>query len=249
MHDPMTVAFKIKYPWKQKPSQFWPQGYRDTFITIWHVDPEKDGTDDSCGWFKRSRHGNKEILQKIEREFAFELYNEICGIFNPDGSPRYSSLAITLMLFQRAAHIVFNENRRRADRFMKKHFYELVVFAENSTDSLHQGFNNKYGVPIPEDRIKETASIVYGWILRTTTPWYKHPRWHVHHWKIQIHPFQKLKRYLFERCCKCGKGYSYGYYPMSDWHGTKTWHQECDDGAKIGSMTSQAGKATNGIAL
>lgn len=32
MHDPMTVAF-----------YFWS-------ITIWHVDPEKDGIDDSCGW-------------------------------------------------------------------------------------------------------------------------------------------------------------------------------------------------------
>src|SRR3974377_2148720 len=77
MHDPQILAFDIKYPWWQSkpwPKKFqhsgsdrfawkrmsekeqrgcephWPQGYRDTFVNIWHVDPEKDGTDDSCGW-------------------------------------------------------------------------------------------------------------------------------------------------------------------------------------------------------
>lgn len=56
MHDPQTVAFEIKYPWRGEPSKFWPKGYRSSFITIWHVDPERDGTDDSCGWFIRGRH-------------------------------------------------------------------------------------------------------------------------------------------------------------------------------------------------
>lgn len=46
MFDPDTVAFEIKYPWKRKGSQF-----RDSFITIWHHDPCKDGSDNSCDWF------------------------------------------------------------------------------------------------------------------------------------------------------------------------------------------------------
>lgn len=37
MHDPMTVAFEIPRPWP--------------LVTVWHVDPERDGTDDSCDWF------------------------------------------------------------------------------------------------------------------------------------------------------------------------------------------------------
>jgi hypothetical protein len=52
MHDPMTVAFEIKWPFPAKKT--WGNGaiYRDykTLVTIWHVDPESDGTDDSCGW-------------------------------------------------------------------------------------------------------------------------------------------------------------------------------------------------------
>lgn len=63
MHDPKTVAFEIRYPWKAyskeeraaRPGSEFTQNYRAPFITIWHVDPEKDGTDDSCDWFNRKR--------------------------------------------------------------------------------------------------------------------------------------------------------------------------------------------------
>ena len=54
MHDPMTVAFEIKYPWRKyrgpQPNNFL-SNYRESFITIWHIDPERDGSDDSCDWF------------------------------------------------------------------------------------------------------------------------------------------------------------------------------------------------------
>jgi hypothetical protein len=54
MHDPMTVAFEIKSPIKRK-SELCPNGYRSSIITIWHVDPEMDGSDDSCDWFGNRR--------------------------------------------------------------------------------------------------------------------------------------------------------------------------------------------------
>ena len=46
MHDPMTVICDIKYPWPKwgaERSRFDGKRYRDTFITLWHVDPEKGG--------------------------------------------------------------------------------------------------------------------------------------------------------------------------------------------------------------
>jgi hypothetical protein len=51
MWDPLTVAFEIKSPFRNKPSQLFPEGYRETVITVWHRDPCSDGTDDSCDWF------------------------------------------------------------------------------------------------------------------------------------------------------------------------------------------------------
>ena len=70
MHDPMTVAFEIRSPIKRK-NKFFPEGYRQSLVTIWHVDPEKDGTDDSCGWFMRSRHGDQATLKKIAKAYEF----------------------------------------------------------------------------------------------------------------------------------------------------------------------------------
>lgn len=228
MHDPMTVAFEIKYPWRGKPSQFSPKGYRGTFITIWHVDPEKDGTDDSCGWFKRSRHGDKEILAKIEREFKFEMFSEHCGMFDAEGKPKFSSIAITLNLFRRAAYIHFKSDWNKVERFITRNLAQLILFAENPVDSLHGSITQRYGKEDPEYRSKDMASVIYGYILRAEQPWYRHARWHIHHWSIQIHPLQQLKRALIDRCSICGKRFGFGRVAMGNWGGNKIWHQECE---------------------
>ena len=68
MHDPLTVAFEIKYPWKGKSSELFPNGYRKTFITVWHKDPEHDGTDDSCDWFgwkRKLKPKEKDIVKAV----------------------------------------------------------------------------------------------------------------------------------------------------------------------------------------
>lgn len=43
-------------------------------------------------------------------------------------------------------------------------------------------------------------------------------RFHFWHWRLQIHPIQNLKRWLFSRCAGCGKRFSWGYSPV-----TKQW--------------------------
>lgn len=62
-------------------------------------------------------------------------------------------------------------------------------------------------------------------------------RWHFWHWKIQIHPVQNLKRWLFSRCADCGRGFKWGASVHSaNWHGTgprwfrgerDVYHEEC----------------------
>lgn len=226
MHDPMTVAWEIKSPLKRK-TKFFPEGYRNTLITIWHVDPEKDGTDDSCGWFKRSRHGDPEVLARIIKAFEFDWdrtwtydpnedggeEDEIkrgkvtypCGYFNPNGMPRFSPIGIVLNLFFLAAGQHFSALGKidwdKSRRFMRKHLFDIMLFAENPTDSIHDSLTLKFGNDTKrEDRIREFASTIYGWILRAEQPWYHHPRWHFHHFKIQIHFIESLKRWGFSRC-------------------------------------------------
>lgn len=229
MHDPMTVAHEIYLgPKKKKDGR-----YSSPIITIWHVDPEKDGTDDSCGWFIRSRHIDPAIIKKITSDFRFEFEQHTW--FNEGGYPKFSTSGITLDMYSKAywAMLVLrfpdNHNRRRKlhDRFMRKHLHNILHFAENGTDSLHSYINMKYGVEKEEERLKEFVSIISADVMRKIRPWWQHPKWHLHHWKIQFHPWQRLKRRYWDKCCKCGKRGFKGS-ACGDWDGTKIWHSECD---------------------
>lgn len=193
MHDPMTVAHEIKYPWyKYKPwpkectkwedipaqsqhkhSSWWKGGYRETFITIWHVDPERDGSDDSCDWFgqKRRLHPQEKAIQEAMWDLETILDNRP---FYPD-HPAHKR-------FQLLKHAVWALNRRRGFRI--------------------------------------------------------HPRWHVWHWEIRVHPYRQLKRWLFTRCAHCQKRFTWNYSPVTyQWCGTGPlwfmsekglYHEECE---------------------
>lgn len=249
MHDPMTVAFEIKSPFK-KPlfsKSGGPLGpYRETWFTIWHVDPEKDGTDDSCGWFIRSRHCDKEVLEKIIKRFEYDwdrtftsssghTYNS--GFFKPDGHPHLSVQAVVLNLFWMASIEIFSTHDK-AMRFINRNLADILLFAENPFDSLYDGITRKFEDGCNEkqtsrkrqERIRNMAGCIYSWIMRQERPWYKHPKWHIHHWKIQWHFGQKLHRWLFQRCDVCGKRFKWNkiFQVLSNWGGDGIWHMDCD---------------------
>jgi len=233
MHDPLIVAFEIRRPWRDRPSPLFPKGWRPSVITIWHRDPETDGTDDSCGWFKRARHGDQEILKKIVREFAFDWCQSYGGWFTEEGKPRFTSMAIALMMFRRAAYEHFNHSWRRTDNFMKRHLYDILSFAENSTDSMHDGIVQRYGPEEKQERVNRTAEMVYGCILRWSQPWYRHPRWHVWHWRIQVHPWQQFRRRFLDRCSHCGRRFAKNEPVIGTWSGDAIFHQTCDRQPKV----------------
>jgi hypothetical protein len=149
MHDPLTVAFEIKYPWRKWGNSGrteWEKGYRESFITIWHLDPQTDGSDDSCDWFgsKRTRANG----------------------WYPATLDDYEA---------------------------------LPKAARQAVDFVWRVWRHKIG-----------------------RPWYQHPRWHIWHWQLQIHPWQKLRRWLFTRCAACGKRFAYGESPVTNqWHSPK----------------------------
>lgn len=204
MHDPMTVAFEINIPFTgRKDAKGNYSEYPKTLAVIWHVDPETDGTDDSCGWCMRTRHGNREVFETIKRAFQFEQKE----LFNEYGYPLFSASAITLNLFRRAAYEYFNQDWRKVDRYLKANLLDLIFFAENPTDSLNRAI---YRLDKDDESADDFAHVIYGYLLRSTRPWWKAPRWHVHHWEIQIPFMQQLKRFLFGRCAGCGKGFRWG---------------------------------------
>lgn len=73
MHDPMIVAFEIRYPWPFPKRSPWPDAEpcRGLLATIWHVDPERcypgiARDDDSCDWHGRARPQNPKEMAITE---------------------------------------------------------------------------------------------------------------------------------------------------------------------------------------
>ncbi len=175
MHDNRTIAFDIRLPkfWKKKQPIY--QGSKIVrrecldLVIIYHIDPEKDGTDNSCDW-----HDCK--LVKEEREEVMK---------------------------------VRTQGRERSSE--GRNYFDIVFQSSNERD-IESIFNQVW---------------VHARKYYKPRPWWKHPRWHLHHWQIRIPVLQELYNYLFERCSICGKKYAWDEIRMTDWSCTKTWHFRC----------------------
>ena len=75
-------------------------------------------------------------------------------------------------------------------------------------------------------------------------------KWHVHHWRVQVHYEQRLRRFLLERCEKCGRRFPWGYAPVShSWSTPKSrwrdgvvrrsYHHECSSVGSYERMVEQ----------
>lgn len=176
-------------------------------ISIWHHDPCKDGTDDSCGWFKRARHGNKDVLKNIISQYDFEWdrvfesdNNKVyfSGWFRPEGQPVLSPMGIVLNMFWLAAYEHFNRNRDKANNFCQRNIFDILHFAENNTDSIFESITCKYGIDKRADRISSMAACVYGFILRKDRKFYDHPRFHFWHYRLAFPIYYRIKN-LFNK--------------------------------------------------
>ncbi len=231
MHSPESVAFEIYLGKKKKKNG----SYRNPLITIWHNDPEKDGTDDSCGWFIRNRHCDQKVLAEIQKEFDFNFKNNYW--FDKEGKQIFSTIGTLMLMYETAAWIHFKHSRKKLYAFMTKHCAAIIHFAENPVDCGGDYITGKFYLSsgsslLSPDRFSGLAGMVYTDILRKERKWYQHPKWHIHHWSIQFHPFQTFKRKFWSKCSVCGKRGTKTHW-IGDWHGTRRWHPECDDRNKL----------------
>lgn len=206
MYDPWTVAHSVRLPW----------GKKKEILTIWHVDPESDGTDDSCGWFGPSV--TVDDMRWLQKELE-----------SPYDRPAYSSTTFEAIvaLWPLVRKRVTGEHLRKG--LSARDLAEAASLATCPWDNLrslvrgkvnhegHWGFEEAYELAVCLLRI----------CMRINRPWWKHPRWHVHHWKIRVAFFENLKRWLTRRCALCGKRFSWGYSPISYWSGKEVWHFDC----------------------
>jgi len=204
MHDPMTLAFEIKRPWRDRPSRSWPKGYRPTWVQIWHVDPERDGSDDSCGWSFPKVDTEAQWFRKLAGDIAFlgrEDPGELEAQRRREGRPAW-----WILWLNRASY--WHRGRPLSQRQIHGELFAMS-FPGNREDG-----------PLVSDEPQRIAWIFARCYLAIVRPWYRHPRWHFWHWRIQVVPVVLLKRWLFSRCCVCGGRFAYGESPTSAaWRG------------------------------
>lgn len=202
MHDPDTLILSIGP------------------FSLWHQDPcNKPGCgDDSCGWFMRASHGKKKVLEEIIKRIDFDFdrtwtsdlqHTYHCGLFCPNGDPHFSVQGVVLNMFYSAAWCYFKDKHgstdaawRKSRQWMQNNLFQILIFAENPTDSLFDEITGKFRIACGEEWNRDKAlsvyaSCIYGWILREQRPWWKHPRWHVYHWRISCRPFWRKS----DTCC------------------------------------------------
>lgn len=230
MHDPSTVAFEIRSPFKQRGCN-----YRKPLVTIWHEDPlnfkGKLGCrdDDSCGWFRPPfTAAQKERIKKLgrsqfstiwaklhataeRRDYAYLCYVPTC----------YDAIYWT---WRAINHSEKKQGYWQYGSYLgAKELQEIFELYSNPVDNLRQAFLNVKN----EDTCSDWFMLVFRCWQRFNRPWYRHPRWHFWHWRFQIHSLQKLKRRLFTRCAECGKPFGWDESPMGTWSGDAVWHQDC----------------------
>lgn len=212
MHDPMTVAFEINRPWpnRLKAPRYWP-----ALVTIWHVDPETDGTDDSCGYSYPNNEEEERKLanEMLEWEKKFPYYF-VQGQYDASRNGKYPNLtkvtpgdtmALVLSAFDT---ISWSLDRRRLNFALTGRALRLGF---SDCDSFQHAFTETN----PEEQRRVFLCLIRAY-RHATRPWWKHPKWHFWHWQIQVHPVQTLKRWLFSHCCHCGKRFAWGYSPSSN---------------------------------
>lgn len=246
MHDPSSLAFEIKSLFRREKSKFFPKGYRPTIISIWHEDPldfaGKCGcrSDDSCGWFtppmlsadrelweKRAAYEYTVLFAKQDAVAKGESYARVC--YHPETT--YDAV-YWIWRSIRHEHLKNKWWYRTLWRYSSApnaaELEYIQNLASNPVDNLQFRFQH-------EITNAETFWPFYLAVLnayrRHARPWYKHPRWHFWHWHIQIHPWQKLRRWVFDRCAGCGKRFSWGYSPTGfSWDRAKPrWFRSADD--------------------
>lgn len=222
MHDPCTMAFDLRIPFPGRK-------FGVPLLTIWHRDPEKacrgQRSDDSCGWFDRRPREYADAVQYLlkDKEALHEISRSIATKRNVTGPyghtyprmPMGETLAVTMMVAQQLELRRWwngqNGKRGACEAFFVRHLTRQRAVADIAADLALNPLDNLSTAEDPESLIRIVAACLH----RRFKPWWKHPRWHVHHWEVQIHFWHTFRRWALSRCCKCGGRFTWGESPYS----------------------------------
>lgn len=199
---------------------------------VWHIDPEKPGTgnrkDDSCGWFDRTPGEYRDAVAELlaDQGDVQAVQNAIDrSVHQPAGYSERGWKRMTpadcwaacMMVAVRLEHSRAWRLRRSGRRFVRDRYAETVRLATNlalnETDNLQTSEN-----------VSSFVGSIASALNRRFRPWWKHPRWHVHHWRVHIDLVRNLKR-MVHPCATCNRRLGFAYSPVGDDAGLH--HRKC----------------------
>ena len=238
----MTVAWEIRSLINRK-SKMFPKGYRNSLVTVWHVDPERGGSDDSCGFgYVRLTKSQIERLKNASWSEGRNPHFLRCQSKTWDGTVEEAECLRRglILLVCRVLRIKYSWDQVCRHAAESIHIENYVGKAGDGFCFL-PGYHSNSKKDSERDREDHFHQILCGVarnILTELRPWWRHPRYHFWHWKIQVHGLQSFKRWAFSRCCKCGGRFHWGYSPVSNnWNSqgprwfrgeTDVYHSDCN---------------------
>ncbi len=212
---------------------------------VWHIDPERRSedqrTDDSCGWFDRRPREYAEAVEYLLKDTStvheIELIMER-GVWTRcayqakpgdddyngklSGYPRLSSadaLALCMLVARELeTRRWWNTGKRPAhSNWWRRTFARKRDVLPVAMDLALNPIDNLVGIDDPARAIR----LIAGALARRFKPWWRHPRWHVHHWRVNFDLPRNLRR-MFQRCDGCGDRLGFGHCPVVS--GSNTYH-------------------------
>ena len=192
MYDPSTLVCSIRV-------------FGRRVVEVWHVDPERDGSDDSCGWtFPRLSDKQKAGISILANIEAAEPWYLACR------RQEIISAADAVMLARQALReTALAINVKVSTKWMDELAIWLVCAQGDNIRSMlafSPGYHSSSEVDREEDRVECALGLFHYLarrILQHKRSWWQHPRWHIHHWRFRFPIVRWVRRKFIKRCYVC----------------------------------------------
>lgn len=182
MHDPNTQVLS----WPRYDSRLYK--LTGTLLVIWHVDPCAGGSDDSCGWsFARASEtvrGELDFAAGCEARcpwFQRELAKQPQNVADAEHLLRGAVLDVARFCrvrinYAKACEIAARLLHNPVDNVRSSMCFAPGYHTNSRNDSEHERKRHALNLYLCIARN----------LLTSARPWYRHPRWHIRHWHVEL---------------------------------------------------------------